>query len=300
MSAQSAQRPRGGACTLQRLWSNADLADHVVAYLPLPAIAKKLPILDRRFRDEHLPMLGRLARRHKTLRASTTAFLDEIRASGRDLRLARFDASDLSAWEEKDPRDDEPSEHEMSSVGGVTCLQITRTAGRAHGGLELPFDLGQHRVNQIRYKFRFNDSLPLPSFGAEGFAFAYFSLACLRRDGLAGLMVEPSDDGSYALRFHMMNDEDEEENERDVEENGITKIATVDEGTWYSVTMVFNWETRMVRVGLATPGRRICEKRLRFVPSVIQKITMYNYSASVSCFAEIEILYPLDALAETW
>jgi len=210
MSAQSAQRPRGGACTLQRLWSNADLADHVVAYLPLPAIAKKLPILDRRFRDEHLPMLGRLARRHKTLRASTTAFLDEIRASGRDLRLARFDASDLSAWEEKDPRDDEPSEHEMSSVGGVTCLQITRTAGRSHGGLELPFDLGQHRVNQIRYKFRFNDS---PGFDPAGSrAFAYFILSHLDTPGMAGLKVRTAG-SNYALHFHMVKSEDEEDEE---------------------------------------------------------------------------------------
>jgi len=70
--------------------------------------------------------------------------------------------------------------------------------------------------------------------------------------------------------------------------------------TWYSVTMFLNWETNMLRVELATPGRQICEKRIRFVPSAIQKILMYNHSASVSCFAEIEILYPLDALAETW
>jgi len=294
MAARDAQRPRsGGACSLHRLWSKTDLADQVVAYLPLHAIAGKLPVLDRRFRDEHLPMLGRLARRHKTLRASTTAFLDEIRATGRDLRMARFDASDLSVWDQNDnppdrhQNDPRNNEYEMASVGGVSCIRITKTTGRGHRGLELPFNLGQHCIRQIRYKFRFHDSLPDETSGDYGFA--YLHLAPFDAEYIAGLYVSKRHDGNYILHFqwfHMV--------ENYYAEDGDGVMAPVGQNTWYSVTMVFDWTTYMVRVGLATPGRHICEKDFPFEPSAIHKVTIYNFSASVSCYAGLEVLYPAE------
>lgn len=78
-----------------------------------------------------------------TLRASTRAFLDEIRATGCDLRLSRFDGSDLSAWEITHIG----HEMEMASVGGVTCHQITK--GQPWAGFELPFDLVKNRVPHL-------------------------------------------------------------------------------------------------------------------------------------------------------
>ena len=122
--AQKAQRPRaGGACSLQA-WSNADLADRIVDYLPL-AIAE-LPMVCRRWRDDQPALEFRLARRHKTLPASRHAFLDEIRATGRDMRLHVLNASDIDIWVEYKPRAN--SACRAATVGGISCIEITKMA----------------------------------------------------------------------------------------------------------------------------------------------------------------------------
>ena len=289
---RDAQRARdGGACTsLQRAWSNADLVDSIVAYLPLAAIVI-LPILDRRRRDEHPSLVFRLARSHKSLHASTTAFLDEIRATGRDLRLSRFDGSHLSAWEEgqtaldsiNNPDNPDLTEYEMTTDNETSCIQITRTSGRGHSGLELPLNLVEHRVHQIRYRFRFTDSLPGDSFvNVENYAFAYLNLG----RGMAGLMVSPEPNGKYELQFHMVNEDEDEDDSAE------KTVAQVFEDTWYSVTMVFNWVTMMVRVKLAASGQRVCEKPFEFLPSVMHNVAIYNFSPSVSRYAGLEVLYP--------
>ena len=278
MAARDAQRPRGDACSLMRAWSNADLVDNVVAYLPLPAIAD-LPMLCRRRRDEQPALEFRLARRHNTLRASRRKFLDEIRATGRDLRLSRFDGSVLSAWYRFERED---TEYRMVTVGGSSCIQITTIEGQGHDrGLQMQFDLEIHRVHRIRYRFSFTDSRRAESFdNVHNYGFAYLSLCNLDEDGVSGLMVSPGDDGNYELAFLMP------------EYEGARSVANVEEDTWYTVTMNFDWATHRVRIGLAIPGRNIGEECFPFEPSLLHRITIYNFSPSVSRYSDMEVIYP--------
>lgn len=155
------------------------------------------------------------------------------------------------------------------------------------GGLYLPFgDLEGQPIHQISYKFSFTDSVPHESSNnADSHAFANLFFA---RDSAFGFVygtcVSPRSDGNYELQwFRDVYDEDQDDT-----------IAPVEQDVWYTVSMTFNRVTNMVRLRLATPERLICEARARFQPSAMdggRGVTVYNFSASVSRFAEFEVDY---------
>ena len=288
--AEGAQRrtraaPQAGPrTTLIDLW-RGDQQEVVAAFLPLKSIAA-VPVISRRFRDQQPLVLFRLARRHGCANALTVASLDALAASGRDWSTFSGDAVDdwriLRAWQDRDI-------FEVSVDTAEHYIEISTNGPTGHGGgLVKTFDAADRLcVRQLKYRFRFTDSNPEASHeDPDEHAFAYFSMG----GGPDGLSVFPTATGYELTWFGCYEPHDEEEDNDNV-------IMSVAPGTWYDVTVTFDWtiddsdENWAFVTCEGDDGTIERKKRVLSNRQPLTAMRLYNHSPGVAHYSNFRVQY---------
>ena len=277
----------GPRTTLIDLW-RGDLSEVVAAFLPLESIAT-VPLFSRRFRERHPVVLFALARRHGCANAMNVASLDAIAATGRDWSL--FSGDSVDAWRPL------PADGDAGDCFAVSMVQDTakryveiRTAGQSGhgGGLVKSFDAADRLcVRQLKYRFRFTESNPVASHeDPDEHAFGYFSMG----GDADGLSVFPTATDYELTWFGCDEPHDEEEDNPNV-------VMSVAPGTWYDVTVTFDWtiddsdENWAFVTCEGDDGTIERKKRVLSSRQPLTAMRLYNYSPSVAHYSKVDVKY---------
>ena len=290
---------------LARMWQG-DLAEPFAAFLPLNSIGV-VGKLSRRCRDRLPAVFFNLARKHGALRASMTGFVDAIRDTGRD--DSWYSGEALESWVRREPREDEgPFTAEDVDVDGSRCIKITTSAPGSNpvghnveGALIKEFAAAEKLcVRQVKYRFCFTDLDPTVSHSSPyQHGFAFFTLGPYgvgEQFHQRGLLVEPTNVPANGYRLIWWD----QGSDGDI-------LMNVTQGTWYDVTMDFDWNpdawephpddpndpNELVvwisitgedgnphRIALKTPNRQL-----------LTSFGIYNFSASVTHYSSIRVQY---------
>ena len=287
---------------LSRMWQG-DLAEPLAAFLQLNSIGA-VGKLSRRCRDRLPAVLINLARKHGALRGSMTGFVKAIQDTGRDDWW--FSGEALESWRRQEPNETEGSfTAEEATIDGSRCIKITTshprldgpslTGHNTHGGLKKDFAAAEKLcVRQVKYRFCFTDLEPTESHSDPyqyGFAFFTFGPHEKALQLQKGLLVEPSqyDPTAYQLVWW----------DQGVGHDGPT-IMSVRQGTWYDVTMDFDWriisddpEELVAYISVTDTSDGFCSPRMTIKTSrePLTSFGIYNSSASVSHFSSISVRY---------
>ena len=276
----------GPRTTLLDLW-RGDLSEVVAAFLPLKRIAV-VPLISRRFRDQQPLVLFRLARRHGCANALTVASLDALAASGRD--WSTFSGDSVDAWDTLAAGDDDVDCFAVSMDTAQRYIEIeTHSSPPGHGGgLVKTFDAADRLcLRQLKYRFRFTDSNPEASHeDPDEHAFAYFSMG----GDADGLSVFPTATGYELTWFGCYEPHDEEEDNDNV-------IMSVAPGTWYDVTVTFDWTidgSEQNWAFVTCEGDDGTIERKKRVLSNRQPLTamrLYNHGLGVAHYSNFRVQY---------
>ena len=283
---------------LARMWQG-DLAEPLAAFLQLNSIGA-VGKLSRRCRDRLPAVLINLARKHGALRGSMTGFVKAIQDTGRDDWW--FSGEALDSWRRQEPNETEGSfTAEEVTIDGSRCIKITTSHPRldgpslpghnTHGGLKKEFAAAEKLcVRQVKYRFCFTDLDPTESHSdpyEHGFAFFTFGPYEKALQLQKGLLVEPSqhDPTAYQLVWW----------DQALGHDGPT-IMHVRQGTWYDVTMDFDWripgEELVAYISVTGEDGSSCpRKTIKTIREPLTSCWIYNFSASVSHYSSISVRY---------
>ena len=284
---QRAAPQAGPRTTLLDLW-RGDLSEVVAAFLPLESIAT-VPLFSRRFRDRHPIVLFALARRHGCANAMNVASLDAIAATGRDWSL--FSGDSLDAWRPLPADGDAGNCFRVWMHTAQRYIEIDTNGNSGHGGgLVKTFDAADRLcVRQLKYRFRFTDSNPEASHGdPDEHGCAYFVMG---RGSVSNGFYVNSTGTRYELKWFGCDEAHDEE------EDDPNAIMSVVPGTWYDVTVTFDWtidESEENWAFVTCKGDDCTIERKKRVLSSRQPLTMirlYNYSPSVAHYSNVGVKY---------
>ena len=289
---------------LARMWQG-DLAEPLAAFLPLNSIGV-VGKLSRRCRDRLPAVFFNLARKHGALRASMAGFVEAIRDTGRDDWW--FSGEALDSWVRQDPREDEgPFTADEVDVDGSRCIKITTSAPGSNpvghnveGALIKEFAAAEKLcVRQVKYRFCFTDLDPTGSHSdpyEHGFAFFTFGpYGEGSQFHQRGLLVEPEGiaNGYRLIWFKQGSDR--------------VFLMNVTQGTWYDVTMDFDWnpdawkphpddpfDPHELAVWISITGEDGNPHRIALKTRNRQPLTsfgIYNFSAAVTHYSSISVQY---------